>query len=127
MKSIGLNINDDDVFEWTNSSKVGGYNHFIVETGTTPGYFTPELIEKGMTPKNLIFQFSIPHSIDPERVFDIMMNAALYAQKRLGGKLVNNYGELVNTVEVRQSISKIVKQLNEQGIKPGSEKAFAVF
>lgn len=128
LKSIGLNLNEDYVFEWTNQREnSGAYNHFTVETSTKPGYFTPDVIEKGMNPKNLIFKFSIPRSVDPEHVFEVMMNAVWYSQKRLGGKLVNNYNEPFDIETERKAVSKWTQQLKDKGIQPGSEKALVLF
>jgi cell division protein ZipA len=123
----GLNWNADYLFEWTNNSATGESNHFTVETSTDPGYFSEELNEKGMRPKNLIFKFSIPISVDPEHVFDIMVHTAMYCQSELGGELVNIYMQPLDTVAERNSISTLVKQLKQQGVIPGSEKALSIF
>lgn len=127
LQRAGLNWNSDYLFEWTNNSASGGYNHFIVETSTDPGYFSQELNEKGMRPKNLIFKFSIPRSVDPEHVFDNMIRTALYCQSELGGELVNVYMQPLDTSAERRSITTIVKQLKQQGVVPGSEKALEIF
>jgi cell division protein ZipA len=83
MLCLGLRWGDMDEFHWENDEQSPGDDHlFSVFTGTAPGYFLPEQIAAGqLHVGNLVFEFSIPRSADPEVVVEGMLAAATYAQK----------------------------------------------
>lgn len=128
LQSVGLQWGDGDLFHWNNSSDYGHDQHFSVSTSTSPGYFFPEEIKNGnMKPQNLVFSFSVPRSADPENVFDIMVNAAKYCQKRLGGQLLDIYGQPFDMQRSKAQITELVKGMEAKGIKPGSNEALITF
>jgi FtsZ-interacting cell division protein ZipA len=122
MQSVGLVWGDGDLFHWKNdSTSIGGDTHFSVWTSTKPGYFLPEGIRDGnFRPDDLVFGFSIPRSVDPERVQEAMLIAAKYCQKRLGGTLQNKYREPFNETMERKELSGLTKKMNDSGLIPGS-------
>jgi cell division protein ZipA len=129
LSCLGLVWGDGDLFHWQNSDLAFGSDfHFSVWTSTDPGYFFPEEMRNGdMNPSNLIFGFSIPRSADPENVFAMMLDAAKYCQKRLGGRLVDSNGELLNEIDEKAGLSLLVKQMRDEGIVPGSHRALIMF
>jgi cell division protein ZipA len=90
LQSVGLRWGDGDLFHWGNNRDYGHDQHFSVWTTTEPGYFFPEEIKDGnMNPENIVFGFSIPRSADPKNIFEIMLNAVKYCQRRLGGQILD--------------------------------------
>jgi len=115
LQSVGLNWGDGDLFHWDNDKDYGHDQHFSVWTTTEPGYFLPEEIKDGnMNPINLVFGFTIPRSADPENVYEIMINAAEYCQKRLGGKILD---ENMQPLDVEMERKKIKELLDDMGNK----------
>jgi cell division protein ZipA len=105
---VGLKWGDGDLFHWENDSGIGDDNFFDVWTTTAPGYFLPEEVAATTCkPKDLIFGFSVPRSADPERVFEMMIEAMEYCQKRLGGVLLDQ-------TEIRSIRTSISMRFNEQ-------------
>lgn len=128
LQSLGLKWGDGDLFHWNNSSEYASDQHFSVWTSTEPGYFLPEQIENGsMNPANLVFGFSIPRSADPINVYRILVNSVKYCQKRLGGENINRNGESYNEQKELMELAKLIKQMNDNGIIPGSDNALILF
>lgn len=102
LQSVGLKWGDGDVFHWDNTTDFGDQQYFSVWTTTEPGYFLPEEIQAGtMKPQNLVFGFSIPRSVDPQNVYDIMLKSVKYCQKRLGGKILDRNNNPLNEEKER--------------------------
>ena len=128
LQSIGLNWGDGDLFHWNNDKDYGHDQHFSVWTTTEPGYFLPEDIKGGtMNPQDLVFGFSIPRSADPENIFNAMINAVKYCQKRLGGHILDKHMSPFNEEKERKSLLELVKKMEARGIKAGSDKALRMF
>jgi len=129
LQSVGLRWGDGDLFHWENPSRDYGDDQlFSVWTTTDPGYFLPESIKAGeMNPDNLIFGFSIPRDADPENVFEAMVKAIKYCQKRLGGKILDQNGQPFDEASERKAVLSIIKKMNDKGIKPGSDKALMMY
>lgn len=128
MKCLGLEWGDGDLFHWQNESGLGDDAFFSVETTTPPGYFFPEEIAAGRVQvADLLFAFSIPRSAAPEKVFDSMMAAIRYAQKRLGGTLLDQSGKPLDENAARTDIKNVVEQLQQHGLKPGTNSVLRVF
>ncbi|MGV6831403.1 MAG: cell division protein ZipA C-terminal FtsZ-binding domain-containing protein [bacterium] len=128
MMSVGLRWGDMDLFHWDNELDVGGDFVFSVWTSTSPGYFFPEEIAKGnVQTDDLIFGFSIPRSVDPEQIFNIMHNVTKYAQKRLGGKLLNENYLPLNVEYYYDKIEIILKNLEKESLKSGVGNTLYLF
>ena len=121
-------LGDGDLFHWDNTSGYGSDEHFSVFTLSPPGYFLPEEIKNvNMNPSNLVFSFSIPRSANPKTVFDVMLNAVKYCQKRLGGEILNQNGRPFDEVKEKMELSQLVSRMNERGIVPGANKTLVLF
>jgi FtsZ-interacting cell division protein ZipA len=129
LQSVGLKWGDGDLFHWLNPrGNYGADELFSVWTTTDPGYFLPEQVQAGrMNPSDLVFGFSVPRNADPERVFEVMVNAAKYCQKRLGGQLLNKNQQPFNQQDAAGQLSALIKVMKAQGITPGSDKALGLF
>lgn len=128
LQCVGLAWGDGDLFHWSNNHDYGHDQHFSVWTATEPGYFLPEEIKDGnMNPKNLVFGFSIPRSADPKNIYDIMLNAAKYCQKKLGGQILDKNGQLLNEAEEKQNLIDLLDQMKSKGIIVGSDNALRTF
>ena len=91
-------------------------------TTTPPGYFFPERIAAGQVQTaDIAFGFSIARTFQPEMIFDTMMKAVHYAQKRMGGILVNVDGSPFSEVVARSEIRSLVKRLSSAGFEPGTD------
>ena len=128
LQSVGLSWGDGDLFHWINTHDYGGDEHFSVWTSTAPNYFLPEEIRAGnMNPNDLIFGFSIARSADPENIFEIMVEAAKYCQKRLGGELLNGDGQPFNSDNEKLKLKVFLSKMKQKGIIPGSSDALKNF
>lgn len=129
MMSLGLSWGDMDLFHWNNTDLEYGDDQLLsVWTSTEPGYFFPEEIAAGnVQTKDLIFGFSIPRSIAPKEVFKIMCEVTDYAQKRLGGQILDVNGNKLDEKSELDRIDLILKNLDEESIKSGFEDALYLF
>lgn len=128
LQSVGLEWGDGDLFHWNNNKDYGHDRHFSVWTVTEPGYFLPEEIVNGnMNPQNLVFGFSVPRSADPENIFDAMLNAVKYCQKRLGGEILDKNLNPFNENRERNDLLEHLKRMESKGLKAGSDKALMMF
>ncbi|MFC0518929.1 cell division protein ZipA C-terminal FtsZ-binding domain-containing protein [Mucilaginibacter angelicae] len=129
LQCTGLKWGDGDLFHWENQkSEYGDESLFSVGTNTNPGYFLPENIKEGnMNPTDLVFYYSVPRSAAPVNIFDAMLNAIKYCQKRLGGKILNANGSPFNEADERNRLKALVNSMKQKGINPGSVKALTIF
>ena len=122
MLCLGLCWGDMDVFHWENPGVPGDDHLFSVWTSTPPGYFFPEEIAAGrVQTADLVFGFSIPRTFQPESIFDSMMEAVKYTQRRLGGVLVDAEGDSWSEKTARSEIGNVVKQLKVAGFEAGTD------
>jgi cell division protein ZipA len=128
MLCLGLRWGDMDLFHWQNESRIGDDHYFSVWTSTPPSYFLPEQIAANQVrAQDLVFGFSIPRSAAPEAVFDSMLKAVVYTQRRLGGELHDAQGQRLDAERVRREIRAIVDKLDASGFKPGENSTLRVF
>ena len=128
LQSVGLRWGDGDLFHWSNNKDYGHDQHFSVWTTTEPGYFLPEQIKNGNTnPNNLVFGFSIPRSADPKNIFEIMLNAVKYCQKRLGGHILDKNGQAFNEEKEIKNLNELLEEMKSKGIIAGSDKALRMY
>ena len=129
LQSVGLEWGDGDLLHWVNKRRDYGHDkHFDVWTTSEPGYFLPEVVKDGkMNPQDLVFGFSVPRSADPINVYDVMFNAAVYCQKRLGGQLLDKHMKHLNVETAREEIKAIMGRMEGRGMKAGSMRALRMF
>ncbi|WP_394746750.1 cell division protein ZipA C-terminal FtsZ-binding domain-containing protein [Spongiimicrobium salis] len=129
MMSLGLRWGDMDLFHWSNTDFEVGDDQFLsVWTSTEPGYFFPEEIAAGnVKTEDLIFGFSIPRSIAPQKVFKVMCEVTEYAQKRLGGQILDGNGNKLNKKMELDRIDLILKNLGKESINSGIGDALYLF
>jgi cell division protein ZipA len=128
MLCLGLVWGDMDCFHFENDSGVGDSCFFSVETSTSPGYFLPEEIADGKVQvEDLIFVYSVPRSANPVAVFDAMLKAAEYCQKRLGGAIVDEAGKAIDSDVLRRKIEENVEKLRSAGFEPGHGATLQLF
>jgi len=128
LASLGLEWGDMDYFHWKNRGGVGDDAFFSVSTSTSPGYFLPEDVIAGRVQvEDLVFHFSIPRTHAPVAVFDALARAAAYAQKRLGGTLHDESGEIAKLEPARAEVDRVARELAAAGFAPGSEAALQLF
>jgi hypothetical protein len=127
--SVGLKWGDQDFFHWGNSNMdLGNDQLFSVWSGTPPGYFFPENVKAGKyNPENLFFGFSIPRCADPLGVFDHMVDAITYCQKRLGGTIVNSQGAPFDMPAERVQLSEFLTRMRGKGLIPGATLALRIY
>ena len=126
--SLGLEWGDMDLFHWRNSSGCGDDSFFSVWTSTPPGYFLPESIAAGdVMVEDLVFGYSIPRSADPVAVFDSMIRAVEYAQRRLAGEITAEDGGPLDRGATRKAVAGIASELESLGFAPGSGNALRQF
>lgn len=122
MLCLGLHWGDMDLFHWENPGIPGDDHLFSVWTTTPPGYFFPEQIAAGLVQiTDLAFGFSIARTFQPELIFDSMMKAVGYAQKRMGGTLKNVDGSQFSKDAARSEICSLVERLRSAGFEPGTD------
>ena len=129
MMSLGLRWGDMDLFHWNNDKYDFGDDQLLsVWTSTSPGYFFPEEIAAGRVQTNdLIFGFSIPRSIAPQEVLDVMLKATEYAQTRLGGELLDENGNEFDINKEKEKVRLILNNLKTKSIKSGIDDALYLF
>lgn len=128
MLCLGLQWGDMDCFHWPNPSEYGDDFFFGVWTSTAPGYFLPEEVANDrVNVSDLIFGYSLPRSADPVAVFERMIRAVKYAQRRLGGVITTEDGHAFDLTGTAREIQTLVIQLDELGFRPGSEAALRQF
>ncbi len=129
MLCLGLHWGDMDIFHLANPSiGLGDDSLFSVWTSTPPGYFFPEEIAAGRVQTgDLVFGFSVPRSADPLAVHDAMVNAAQYAQSRLGGTLLDTDGRPFGAEAEREKVEAVVHRMESVGLTPGTDSALILF
>jgi cell division protein ZipA len=128
MLCLGLRWGDMDCFHWQNPSELGDDHWFSVETSTPPGYFLPEEIAANrVNTTDLIFGFSVPRCASPIEVFEAMIEAVQYAQRRLGGTICDGDGNPADLDALRNDIRTVESYLRELGMPCGSDAALRLF
>ncbi|HYG38308.1 MAG TPA: cell division protein ZipA C-terminal FtsZ-binding domain-containing protein [Cytophagales bacterium] len=128
MMSLGLKWGDMDLFHWNNDHDFGDDQLISVWTSTNPGYFFPEEIAAGrVQTEDLIFGFSIPRSIAPKEILEVMYKVANYSQYRLGGQLLDENGLPFDIAKERNKIENVLGNLKSKSIEPGIGDALYLF
>ncbi|MEN6625342.1 MAG: cell division protein ZipA C-terminal FtsZ-binding domain-containing protein [Candidatus Sumerlaeia bacterium] len=127
MLCLGIEWGDMDIFHCLNMAGEGDDNLFSVWTTTPPGYFFPESVARGQEYADLVFGLNIARTCTPAVVFDAMMKAARYAQKRLGGEIVDEHGRPADEAAIRARIDARAQYLEQAGCAPGTDAALRMF
>ena len=128
MLCLGLKWGDMDLFHWENKGGPGDDAFFSVWTSTSPGYFFPEAIAAGkVRVEDLVFGFSAARCSQPSRVFESMVRAVQYTQKRLGGTIADESGSDAGLGKIREKIRSVEQELESKGFTPGGESALRLF
>lgn len=128
MLCLGLEWGDMDVFHWRNEHDLGDDSFFSVWTSTAPGYFVPEEVAAGkLRVGDLVFGFSAPRCSRPAQIFESMVRAVQYAQKRLGGTITDATGKEAELERVRQKIRAVEQEMKSNGFAPGTASALRLF
>jgi cell division protein ZipA len=129
LESLGLRWGDGDFFHWENRLEgLGDDALFSVGTSTDPGYFLPEQAIAGdLQVEDLDFGFALARTHEPLAIFDAMMRAVRYVQRRLGGTILGADGDPLDEAATRARIEADARVLTEAGFAPGSDAAMSVF
>ncbi len=128
MLCLGLRWGDMDCFHWQNPSEFGDDFFFSVWTSSQPGYFLPEEVAADrVNVEDLVFGYSIPRNADPVTVYERMVRAVEYTQKRLGGSITREDGRPLDAEATLKEIRSITDELSKLGFKPGSHNALRQF
>lgn len=129
LTDAGLRWGDGDLFNWDNYPReYGGDQFFSVWTTSSPGYFFPESIKAGQRNfQDLLFGFWIARSADPVTIFDILMETVEFCRQRLGGVVLGRDGLPFDRERERARLIRLVEGLEAKGIRPGSDRALAIF
>jgi cell division protein ZipA len=125
MNSMGLEWGALDLFHW-NVPHVGE-DLFRVWTTTAPQYFLPEAAAKGATYEDIVFEFEVPKRDSPLKLLGEMLKAAEYAQRRLGGTLVDHELNRFNEQKLRDAVEASVRCLHQAGHEPGAPATLELF
>jgi len=128
MLCLGLAWGDMDIFHWENHGRRGDSAFFSVWTSTPPGYFFPDQIAAGKVHvEDLVFGFSAPRCWQPADVFESMVRAVQYTQKRLGGTIVDESGSKADVDKIRQKLRSVELEMKSHGFTPGDDSALHLF
>ena len=128
LSCLGLKWGDMDTFHWENKNNLGDDYYFDVWTLDNPGYFLPEWLNNDdYYLGTLVFGFSIPRTYKPTEIFNSMVKAMEYAQKRLGGKIFDRNGNPADYSNSLKNISEVETELAKLNIKSGTGSALASF
>jgi hypothetical protein len=125
----GLRFGAGNIFHMKNRLPTGAPQLFSLSNLESPGTFNPDKMNDFRTPALSIFM-NVPAAYDPPAVFEQMINAAQGVAKTLGGKLQDQDGRPLSDqgIEaIRAQIELIAREMNSQGIQPGSESALRLF
>jgi cell division protein ZipA len=80
-----------------------------------------------MNPENMVFGFSIPRSADPKNIFEIMLNAVKYCQRRLGGQILDGKMQPSQEERERRELLEFLMRMEQKGLIAGSDNALRMF
>jgi len=86
-----------------------------------------EILNNKLQVDDLYFGFPIARSHSPIKIFDAMLTAANYTQKRLGGTILDMQRQEFDFKRNQTFIQNIVNDLATKDLKPGSEETLNIF
>ena len=122
--SLGLLPDDQGAVEFAG---------FEVKTRTPPGRLDPgALLDGKLQPTSLIFELYVPHAAHPVESWALLIKAADYAQRRLGGRrelLMEDFGTAHATDEkaARARVAGIAAALEKAGFPAGAPSTSRLF
>jgi hypothetical protein len=128
--SAGFHWGDGDYFHWVPSPHTDVSQGIGMGTSTGASYFMPEWVAKNdgsADIDDLEMSFNVARTWKPEAVFDVMVRAAKYMARRLGGTLVGHDGKPFDEAAARARVSSIAQSMGAAGLVPGSGLALQVF
>jgi cell division protein ZipA len=128
--SAGFRWGDGDYFHWVPSADTDVGQGIGMGTSTGSTYFVPEWITKhdgSADVDDLDMSFNVARAWQPEALFDVMVRAAHYMARRLGGTVVSRDGTPFDEHSARTRVQSVVKAMSATGLTPGSGLALRVF
>lgn len=128
--SAGFTWGDGDYFHWVPTADTDISQGIGMGATSGPGYFVPEWItnnDGSADVAGLEMSFSVPRTWKPAAVFDVMVRAATYMARRLGGTAVTRDGAPFDETRERARVTAIVKAMDAADLVPGSGLALRVF
>lgn len=128
--SAGFEWGDGDYMHWVPSPDTDASQGIGMGNGNGMGYFMPEWVAKndGSADADLLeMSFEVPRAYAPEAVHDVMVRAATYMARRLGGTLVTTDGQPFDAAASRARVTDLVAKLKAAGLVPGDGLALRVF
>ena len=128
--SAGFRWGDGDYFHWVPSLETDVSQGISMGTSTGSSYFMPEWVAKNdgrADVDDLEMSFDVARTYEPEAVFDVMVRAAKYMARRLGGTLVDHDGKPFDEAAARARVTSIVSSMKAANLTPGWGLALEVF
>lgn len=128
--AAGFTWGDGDYFHWVPSADTDVGQGIGMGATSGLGYFLPEWItnnDESADVAGLEMSFSVPRTWKPEAVFDVMVRAATYMARRLGGTVVTRDGVPFDETSQRSRVTAIVKAMAAANLVPGAGLALRVF
>ena len=128
--AVGFTWGDGDYFHWVPSSATDVSQGIGMGATSGVGYFLPEWIadnDPRADVAGLEMSFSVPRTWKPAAVYDVMVRAATYMARRLGGTVVAYDGTPFDEAALRARVTAVVTAMEAAGIAPGSDLALRVF
>lgn len=128
--SAGFRWGDGDYFHWVPSPDTDVSQGIGMGATTGTGYFFPEWVaanDGSADVDGLEMSIAVPRTWQPTKVFDVMVRAATYMARRLGGTVTEVDGRAFNAKAARERVEEIERAMTAAGIVPGAELALRVF
>ncbi len=129
--SLGMEWGHLQIFHWHNKAGWPGDERlFSLWSLEEPGTFSPEEVAAGLTVPEIALGFSVARSPDPPGVFDRMIAAGRYLERRLGGKLLVGPVSVANerTLNLwRGRVRTATAELTAAGFPPGASRTMQLF
>ena len=126
--SAGFRWGDGDYFHWNPSPTTDDSQGIGMGTSTRTGYFFPEWVADGTGDvDDLEMSFSAARAYQPTKLFDVMVRAATYLARRLGGTVVRLDDRPFDAAAERKRVVAIEQAMLAAGVEPGSTLALRTF
>lgn len=125
----GMRFGAGNVFHMKSRMPGGPEQLFSLSNLQSPGAFDPEAMTAFRTPA-LSMYMNVPAAYDPPAVFEQMIATAQNLANTLGGRLQDQDARPLTdpgVQAIRAQIELIAREMNAQGIPPGSDSALRLF
>jgi len=126
-ESVGLELGPMNIYH--KPDPTGGNYLFSLANLFNPGTFDPERIQE-LTTKGLTMFINMPCTRDPVAAFGLMLETAEQLCKRLNARLVDQKQHDLSpsgTDNIRAQIRKFTREMEAEGVTPGSDIARRLF